>query len=249
MRSLAVIGILSALSVWGQNDPIVLKGKNSTSQILAAAHPGFSFLLPEMAGNLELGIINGERSKWLKDFSGIKISADPGKVKYTIQDEMSGELTIEAVALTSTDGLIVEVSARNFPDGAQLFWAYGGASGKAGITLPTLLPEYCKYNVFSVEGTAFTAYYGESMKLKVIQGVMPPTSEIRLSDAFRQGTPLMFFESGKKTAAPALAAILPLKNDRKEYFCIYRQNAAADYNYFMLPEVFAEAKKQAGQKQ
>lgn len=248
MRSLVMIGILSALSAWGQNDPIVLKGKNSTSRILAGAHPGFRFLLPEMAGNLEFGIINGERSKWLKDFSGTTISAEPGKLKYTLRDEMSGELTVEAVALTSTDGLIVEVTARNFPDGARLLWAYGGASGKTGITLPALLPEYCKYNVFSVEGTAFTAYYGESMKLKIIQGVMPPASVIRLSDAFRQDTPLMFFESGKKTVAPALAAVLPLKNDRKEYFCIYRQNAAADYNYFMLPELFAEAKEQADGK-
>lgn len=243
-RSLTLLGIFFTLSVWGQPSPASLEGRNKGSVIRVAAHPGFSFLLPELAGNLEFGIINGQKSKWLKDFSGTTISAGPGKLKYTLHDEMSGELTIEAVALTSTDGLIMEVTARNFPDETQLLWAYGGASGKTGITWPALLPEYCKYNVFSVEGTAFTAYYGESMRLKIIQGVMPPGSEIRLSDASRQDTPLMFFESGKKTVAPALSAVLPLKNDRKEYFCIYRQNAVADYNYFMLPEVFADAKVQ-----
>lgn len=242
---LAVIGVLSVLSVWGQDAPVVLEGKNSTSRILTAPHPGFSFLLPEMAGNLEFGIINGEKSKWLKDLSGTKISAQPGKIKYILQDEMTGELVIEAITMTSTDGLVVEITARNFPEGAQLLWAYGGASGKTGITQPALLPEYCRHNVFSVEGSAFTAYYGESMKLKIIQGVIPPGSVIRLSDAFRQDTPLMFFESGKKTEAPALAATLPLKNDQAAYFCIYRQNAAADYNHFMLPEVFAEAKERA----
>ncbi|MDT4882711.1 hypothetical protein FQZ97_1186900 [compost metagenome] len=71
---------------------------------------------------------------------------------------------------------------------------------------------------------------------------------IRLSDASRKDTPLAFFESGKKTEAPALAAVLPLKNGQKEYICIYRQNAAADYNYFMLPEVFADVKARAGEK-
>lgn len=245
MRSLVVIGMLSALSFWGQNDPIVLKGKNSASRIVAGVHPGFSFLLPEMAGSLEFGIIQGGKSKWLKDFPGTKVSADRCSVKYILRGETSGELVIEALSLPDTDGLILQVLARDFPAGTKLFWAYGGASGKTASG-PELLPEYCRHNVFSVEGTAFTTYYGESMKLKVIQGVMPPESEIRLSDAFRQDTPLAFFESGKKTDAPALAAILPLKNGRKEYFCIYRQNGVADYNHFMLPELFADAKERAG---
>lgn len=236
MKGLVIIVIFCVFSAHAQN---ILEGKNSTSQIVAAAHPGFSFLLPEMAGSLEFGIIQGGKSKWLKDFPGTKVTADRKSVKYMLRGETSGELLIEAISLQATDGLIIQVSARNFPAGTQLFWAYGGASGKTG-SKPVLLPEYCRYNVFSVEGTAFTAYYGESMKLKVIQGVMPPASVIRLSDAFRQDTPLVFFESGKKTDAPALASVLPLENE--QYFCIYRQNAAADYNYFMLPEVFAEAK-------
>lgn len=241
MRGLVIIAVFCVFSARAQKAPVILEGKNMASQIVGEAHPGFSFLFPEMAGSLEFGMIQGEKSKWLKDFPGTKVTADRRSIQYFLRGETSGELVIEAVSLQATDGLIIRVSARNFPAGTQLFWAYGGASGKAG-NKPALLPEYCKYNVFSVEGTAFTTYYGESMKLKVIQGVMPPASVIRLSDAFRQDTPLAFFESDKKTEAPALAAVLPLKNDQKEYFCIYRQNAAADYNYFMLPEVFAEAK-------
>ena len=237
MRGLFIIAIFCVFGARAQN---ILEGKSGTSQLVAAAHPGFSFLLPEMAGSLEFGIIEGEKSKWLKDFAGTKVTADRRSVKYMLRGETSGELVIKAVSLQATDGLIIQITARNFPAGTRLFWAYGGASGKTE-SKPALLPEYCKYNVFSVEGTAFTAYYGESMKLKVIQGVMPSASLIRLSDAFRQDTPLAFFESGKKTDAPALAAVLPLENE--QYFCIYRQNAAADYNYYMLPEVFAEADK------
>lgn len=54
----------------------------------------------------------------------------------------------------------------------------------------------------------------------------------------RQESPLALHDSSKKTEAPVLTAIIPLKNNNKEYFCIYRQNAKADYNYFMLPELF-----------
>lgn len=248
MRGLFIIAIFCVFSARGQNGPGVLEAKNSTSRILAAEYPGFSFLLPEMAGNLEFGIIHGERSKWLKDFPGTTVTADRRSVKYILRGGMPGELVIEAFSLPATDGLVIEVTARNFPEGARLFWAYGGASGKTGISPPALLPEDCRYNVFSVEGTAFTVYYGESMKLRILQAVMPPASVIRLSDASRKDTPLAFFESGKKTEAPALAAVLPLKNGQKEYICIYRQNAAADYNYFMLPEVFADVKARAGEK-
>ncbi len=240
MKGVLIVVLFFTLNVSAQNSSVVLEGKSGTARIVAEAYPAFGFLLPEMAGSLEFGLIQGDTSLWLKDIPEVERTAGPGSVKYTLQ--AGGELTVQAVSLPTTDGLILEVTARNFPDGTQLLWAYGGASGKAGVTQPALLPEYCRYNVFSVEGTAFTVYYGESMKLKVLQAVMPPASEIRLSDAFRQETPRGFFESGKKTQAPALAAVLPLKNDQKEYFCIYRQNASADYNYFMLPEVFRGAK-------
>ncbi len=239
MKGVLIIILFFTLNVSAQKNPLVLQGKSGTARIVAEAYPAFGFLLPEMAGSLEFGLIEGDTSLWLKDIPEVERTAGPGSVKYTLQ--AGGELIVQAVSLTTTDGLIIEVTARNFPDGTQLLWAYGGASGNPGVTQPALLPEYCRYNVFSVEGSAFTVYYGESMKLKVLQAMMPPASEIRLSDAFRLETPRGFFESGKKTQAPALAAVLPLKNDQKEYFCIYRQNAVADYNYFMLPEVFTEA--------
>ena len=222
--------------------PYTLNGVNKEAKIKGAAHPEFSFLLPEMAGNLKFGIVQGQSSIWLGDFKVKNVKQSGRQLTYRLSDPVlkGGEITVNAVALSSSNGLIIEVSAVKIPDDIFLFWSYGGAYGevleKTGNG--SLRPVYCKYNVFSVECTAFTLYYGQSMKLKTINAVMPVSSEIRLSDAYMQQSPLSFFESGKKTDAPALAAVLPLKSGQKEYFCIYRQNEKADYNHYMLPALF-----------
>lgn len=220
-----------------------VKEKDNKS-ITAAKHPEIIFYLPEMAGNLGFGIVKGNESKWLKDAGQITTGTENGALTYRVSDPVleKGELHFTVIPLSKTDGAIVKVTGNHLPSDIRLLWTYGGAYGKElqQDDPRTLHPGYCKENVFSVEQTAFTVYYGESMNLKVIQGVMPVTSEIRLADAHKQETPLAFYHSGKKTDAPALAAVLPLENDREEYFCIYRQNVKADYNHFMLPGLFEE---------
>lgn len=222
--------------------PYELKNSNPKSVIVAANHPEFSFLMPEMAGNLKFGIINGADSRWFCDMSIIDAKHSNNKIIYTLTDSLlnDGLIKVEVISLSNTEGIVAKLFAQNIPDNIQLFWSYGGAYGKLlNNNQPKgLSPIYCKDNVFSVEWSAFTLYYGESMKLKVVQGVMPVTSKIRLSDAYRQSSPLVFFNSDKKTEAPALTAVLPLKNNSAEYFCIYKQNNKADYNHYMLPALF-----------
>lgn len=226
--------------------PNQLKAKNQSSIIMAAEHPELTFLLPEMAGNLNFGIINGQESKWLSKFGKKQLIKNGTKMTYTLSDPIlkNGELIFEVISLSNTDGIILKISAQNIPSGLELFWSYGGAYGKAldDNDAKSLNPFYCPNNVFSVERTAYTVYYGESMQLKVIQGITPLTSEIRLSNAYIQSSPLSFYNSGKKTDAPALTAALPLKNNTAEYFCIYKQNDKADYNYYMLPALFEKEK-------
>jgi len=226
--------------------PYKLKGLSQDAAIVAASGPGFSFLLPEMAGNLRMGIMVGDESKWLEEFKTKKVKQTTNGLIYTLSDPLlrNGELIVDAVSLNNTNGIVIEVSANKLPESVRLFWSYGGAYGKIlGKDDPVIMkPVYCQNNVFSVEWTAFTLYYGESMKLKTINAVMPVSSEIRLSDARKQNSPLSFFGSGKQTDAPALAAALPLVNGQKEYFCIYRQNKDADYNHYMLPALFLKQK-------
>ena len=221
---------------------ILLSGTKSEPRVLACKAPEFSFHLPHMAGNFRLGVTNKKNSLWGSDLKKVSVKEDNGKLTYTLKDPLlgNGSLTVYVAKLSDSDGIILEVEADNIPEGLQLMWSFGGCYGKVldNRTDSKLEAPYCKYNVFSVEGTAFSVYYGESMRLKIIHGVTPLNSDIRLSDAHQQQTPLAFYESGKKTDAPALAAATPLKNGEKLYFCFYTQNQKADYNYYMLPELF-----------
>lgn len=204
----------------------------------------------QAAGTFRLGIVRGEKSFWLSEQPFDLQKAKNGTLTYIFTDivEKKSELTLQVIPLSDSEGFILEVSAKGIPDDTQLAWGFGACAVTNGedvrqTTSAPILPALCADNVFSVEGSAFTVYYGESMKLRVVQGITPPASDIRLSDAHRQQSPLDFHRSGKKTDAPALAATCPLKSGEKLYFCFYKQNQKADYMYYMLPALFNKACK------
>ena len=117
-------------------------------------------------------------------------------------------------ALPDSRGFILEVEVASAPEADALFWSFGDCQPDSDI------------NVFSVEG--------------------------RLSDGDKDATPLMLYESGKRTDRPVLAGRCSLSpaSSRNEgskpfrlYFCFYEQNEKADYNYYMLPDIFAKIDK------
>lgn len=161
------------------------------------------------AGTFRLGISKGTDSHWLAPQENVKGIAFRWK------------------ALPDTRGFILEVAVTSLQQANILFWSFGDCQPDMDIS------------VFSVEGQAFTCYYGESMKLRTLQAVTP-TDDIRLSNGHQDKTPLLLYESGKRTDRPVLAGRCPLAANSKLYFCFYEQNARADYNYFMLPDLFAK---------
>ena len=102
----------------------------------------------------------------------------------------------------------MEVSGERLPEELKLCWAFGACDGAddSAVTDNSIPVASCFHNVFSIEGNAFTTYYGESMKLRTVHGVSPIGSEIRLSDGHKQASPLALFNSGKKTDAPVISA-------------------------------------------
>lgn len=198
----------------------------------------FPFRLPEGAGTFRLGVVAGDESCWLDE---CKVRTEGSHI-YMLQGKLlgKGKIRLAIYPLTDSDGFIMEVSGLHLPQDLALCWTYGGCNEALASSEQTaaILPEACRDNVFSDEVNAFTVYYGESMALRVTQGIAPVGSEMRLSDARRQTTPLDLYRSGKKTDAPVIAALYPWQDKENCYFCIYKQNAKADYNYFMLAELF-----------
>lgn len=164
------------------------------------------------AGNFRLGIARNGESRWI-----------------TPKDKIEG-ISFQWKPLTDSRGFILQVSVTSLSDADTLFWSFGDCRPDADV------------NVFSVEGQAFTCYYGESMKLRTVQAVTP-SEDIRLSDGQQDQTPLSLYQSGKKTTRPLLAGRCPLTPNTRFYFCFYEQNEKADYNYFLLPELFSKIDK------
>lgn len=222
---------------------ILRKGTDKT-MVLAQNGTDFGFFMPETGGYLLTGLKVGSQSLWLKDAKSLKSNAMNRGWEVTVKDPIlgTGELRFQVQPLTDCNGLVLKVVGKNMPEDTYFVWAYGGGSYD---TLPStktnfFQPSSCYENVFSREINAFTMYYGTTAKLKVMMGVMPLQTKTRLSDAKQLTSPLVFWNSGKKTDAPALAGSNILVNGEANYYCVYRQNQLADYNYYMLPAVFAK---------
>lgn len=210
---------------------------------LLAQMRNFQVTTPELAGTLRLGLVRQNESIWLSDYKKVTAKKNGTETIYSIKHEWlnKGSICISAKPLLDTHGFVMKIETTDIPASIHLIWAFGGCLGEVvNLTRDenSLKPDYCKDNVFSIEGNSFTVYYGTSRKLRILEALVPPESDIRLSDAHQQQTPLTFFNSDKKTNAPALSAITPLKNDDVVYFCFYKQNPKADYNYFMLPDLY-----------
>lgn len=172
------------------------------------------FRLSKGAGTFRLGVVCGNESCWLDQCSVKK----KGQA-YTIKDKLwkEGEIKLIVCPLTNSNGFIMEVSGERLPEELKLCWAFGACDGAddSAVTDNSIPVASCFHNVFSIEGNAFTTYYGESMKLRTVHGVSPIGSEIRLSDGHKQASPLALFNSGKKTDAPVISALLPVETARK----------------------------------
>lgn len=240
-----LILIASGSWVWGGNRDfnLVISGTKESPRIVACLAPEFAFHIPQMAGNLRLGFSNGKTSRWGSDLRNVTALSEKERVTYTLKDPIfgRGSVIVRVTKLSDTDGIALEVRGEQIPAGIQVVWAFGGCYGQT-IEYPIeskMRPEYCRNNVFNVEDTSFTTYYGEGTDLYTIQGIAPFTSDIRRADASEQKTPLSFFLSGKEEIdAPALGGTNTLETQNRLYYCIYTQNKKADYNYYILPALF-----------
>jgi hypothetical protein len=220
----------------------VLREAADGTSILSQSGTEFGFFMPETGGYLKTGLILGEKSLWLANAEKLRVEKQKRGWILHLKDPIlgEGELIVRVLPLTDCNGLLLQVVGKKTPEDLLFLWAYGGGSAGTDPVEKRLFfqPSQCKDNVFSREINAFTIYYGSSMKLKVMMGVSPLNTEMRLSDARQVSSPLAFLNSGKKTNAPALSAANQIRSGEKYYYCIYRQNQKADYNYYMLPALY-----------
>lgn len=243
-RLLSLIFVVSlSLSLSAKNPEYrILRDEGKGTGIISQFGTNFGFFMPETGGYLLTGIICGEKSIWLHEAAKLKVENLNNGWKVIISDPIigKGNVTMTVLPLSSSNGLVMEITGKNTPDNLNFLWTYGGCTARNDSSEKKffLKPDQCLYNIFSDEINAFTVYYGQSMKLKVVMGLGPLETVTKLTDAYKLSSPLTLWNSDKKSDATVISATNKLIAGNKYYYSIYRQNQEADYIYQMLPDLF-----------
>ncbi|GLB51250.1 hypothetical protein NBRC110019_02890 [Neptunitalea chrysea] len=274
--------ILGSQFIWGQNDSVyhgkqralhytpegksfVLKnghqkfnralyGTNTGFRVETGDLPEFALYMPGMGGNFQLGIIKGNKSKWLTEVDSIKTLYTPGYMTYTIKDSLlnNGEINIKVVASYNSEGMLLQLKTMNLPDNLKLIWIYGGATGKKfhrdgdigadPESVFYLQPKYCKNNTYKFDKNSFTLTYGWSTKHpqnnKVLTGSFP-NSKVNIKEAKHLSSPSNLLEN-TVTNAPIITGILTPEIQKNTYFWKI-ENSTETYNQITLKDDFEKS--------
>lgn len=238
-----------------------LYGGHTAFRAEAGDKPEFTMYLPGRGGNLRLGLRNASEknpsSKWLHAAQSIDSRYRPGAMIYDIRDPLlgpNGTVHLEVYALASTEGLIIQVEARDIPPGLELLWAYGGANGERGgrdgdigtERVPIseyfqLKPEFCVDNTFETGAGTFKLTSKSGTIVGRVGGESDPRPEVADADKWKDAGEL--FASVSSTEAPkcpVVAGHLVLKAGEPRYIALQRieANLLPPFKSEDLPKVF-----------
>lgn len=228
-----------------------LYGTNTAFRVEAGDLPEFAMYMPGMGGNLQIGIISGANSKWIIQAKNIKSIYRPGAMLYEIKDPIlgSGTLNLSVLALADAEGIIVKAASSGMTENIDLFWAFGGASGKKfsrngdiGADPESsfyLKPENCKDNQYKLSGKSFQLSYAASQELV---GMLSESGSFQLADASALSSPSALAKS-KAADAPVITATSRIKNGEEIYMLIQRPSEKGKLKTADLASRFAAAEQ------
>lgn len=237
-----------------------LYGTNTAFRIETGDLPEFGLFMPNMGGNLQLGLIIDSKSLWLNDAEYIKSVYRAGGRIYEIKDPFiqPGKITISVLAMADAEGLIMKIESENLPNNIDLITTFGGASNKRffrngdlGVDDPNafgLQPAACLNNVFTVSDNSFVLEYGQGTKggTQEIVAVFPENSELKLASPYAVTTPLNVWKSSVVENKPIILSRTSLNSSNTYYFAV-QNNKEKALLYTELKKCFedAEAKRKS----
>ena len=133
--------------------------------VLAYVEPRFLFDFHSaggLLGHLRLGLVRGDTSKWLHEWSEIDVRYVDGRMDYVIHDPAFPDIAIalSAVPLADSAGLVVRLTVTG-GEGCTLVWTYGGASAfSTNWNMPApefnFSPDQCAKDEWTLKGSTFT---------------------------------------------------------------------------------------------
>lgn len=229
-----------------------LYGTNTAFRIETGDVPEFGLFMPNMGGNMQLGLISGNKSLWLSDAEYIKSIYRAGSRIYEIKDPFIGfgKLVISVLAMADAEGMIVKIESQNLPSDIQLLTLFGGASdkrffrnGDLGVDDPnafSLQPDACLNNEYEIKNNQFTLTYAQKSKsgARYTVGIFPDNSELRLGSPYQVMTPLHLWKSDIEEDKPVILSKTSLTPNI--YIALKNQDNNA-LSYAELKRCFEEA--------
>ncbi|MCC9065595.1 DUF4450 domain-containing protein [Flavobacterium piscisymbiosum] len=237
-----------------------LYGSNTGFRVETGDFPEFAMYMPGMGGNLKLGLVNGNESKWITETSKIDTRYVLGIMHYTIEDPIlgNGKLFVDVVALKESEGFIVKVCGKNVSKNSSLIWAFGGATGKKFSrdgdigadpeSVFYLQPDYCINNKYTIKKQSFLLEYGsESNKQKTgnnksLSGFFPE-SVAHLANAKSQKTPLELYNSNPESLSLITGKIKSI-SEKGDYWLFLAEDSKTNYNQKNIAQLYEKSVQQ-----
>ncbi len=229
-----------------------LYGSNTAFFVHAGDLPEVLLSLPGKGGTLWLGIIAGERSKWLPSADRVVARYRPGAMGYEIRDALlgAGQLNLDVVPTGDAEGVIVRVALSPDAQPLEIALAFGGASGFNQLNLDTcgycpeaacwLKSKDCEQNQFELTEEGFELR-APCHKGRPVAGTMPAGSKLVIADADKLASPIELFGSQGSTR-PVLAGRRGLAPGGEILFALeWLANERSPVNRADLPAAFAAA--------
>jgi len=232
-----------------------LYGTNNAFRIETGDMPEFGLFMPNMGGNIQMGIVSGSKSLWLNDAEYIQSIYRAGSRIYEIKDPIlgTGKLIITVLAIFDAEGLIIKIEQENIPDGLKLITTYGGANnarffrnGDLGVDDPevfSLKPEACKGNIFSINKETFKLEYGAGTRGGpiVADGVFSKGTTLKTGSPYKMASIPELIISEASNNEPILIAQTSLSGEN--VFLSIKVKDSLTYLPLQLSDVFNKSEE------
>ncbi|MGH2645837.1 MAG: DUF4450 domain-containing protein, partial [Chitinophagaceae bacterium] len=191
-----------------------LYGTHDAFRIQAGDLPEFALYMPGTGGDMKLGIITSDGTKWFNDFDSITARYRPGMMLYRLKDKLTGNAAIhlQLLPMHDQDGMLLKISWRHGERPIQLILVYGGAggihpprNGDVGADPPSvfyLTPAHAQDNKFKLHENNFELSFRDIKQVIILNGIMPPTSQLHIGDAGQLQSPKQVWQSTKNDVSP-----------------------------------------------
>jgi hypothetical protein len=194
---------------------------------------------------------------------------------YTIEDSLlgKGKLFVAILALVDGEGFVIQTRLENTAAPIDLYWAFGGATGKKfsrdGDMGPDpessfyLKPENCKDNRYVLdEKNHFQLTYGSGLQVgpdgryfvEDLNQPAKPAKELELTGVFAAEATLKLGDAKQLASpsllfestvvtAPVVVGKMSISKGNEQYFSIYNPRTQKSISYSDLGIVFQQAEK------